>query len=178
MSLLKSGLDVPVVPGTYFWGHSTSMRSNHASNDRPLIVIKIIDGICFCCPSSSKSDAWNEQNASHVIPKELNEWVMGGKDSYFAVNRLFGKDGGFVLVPVEVVANQCRKMLLPEGFVLMATQLISKWQDVKDEVKSRWNAPLSKSIKKSSSERVPVTTQSLMSELTVTAVDVIVRPTR
>lgn len=163
--LITPCIDSNIQIGTYFWGQSDEMRSQHSSSDRPLVVFKIIDGIAFCCPTSSKSDAWNEQNASHVIPKELNEWVMCGKDSYFAVNRVCKE--GFVHVSLDEIANKSRRIVLPEGFLLMGQQLLAEWQVVSKEVKSRFDAPLSKSIKKSNIARVPVVTHDIMVSLGV-----------
>lgn len=169
MSLVKlASLTSPVIPGTYVWGSSNKMIGfkHNGNNARPLVVISVKDGIAYCCPTSASADAWNEQNTQHIIPKVLNPKLMGYKDSWFAVNQVF--DTGWIEIPVKELQYSTR-MVLPEGFVTMCGELLHKWEQDSTVVKKRWNAPLSKSRKKSIVKRVSVTTSLVMSQFIPTA---------
>lgn len=160
MTLLTASFTTDEVqPGTYFWHTSNAMQSDKVNNKRPMIVVNVVDDIAFCVPTSASADAWNEKNEVHCIPVELNPAMLGGKDSFLAVNQVL--DNGFIQVPVADVAST-KRMVLPSEFVEMTMQLLKAWQKSKAQTQARWNAPLSRSRKVTKVKRVEITMYDIM----------------
>ena len=155
----------PVVVGTFFWGTDNAMADQKDSKNkgRPFLVMSIDGDIASCCPLSGSTDAWNDENESHCIPHELNEYMWNGKDSYFAVNRVL--KFGWSKISVSYI-QQKERVVVPFEFVQMGYLLLAQFaDDVNNHSQSvRWTAPLHKCRRKRKVMRIPLVMSNIMRE--------------
>ena len=127
-----------------------------------MVVIGIENGVAYCCPTSAVADGWNELNDTHCIPFEVNPAFMYGKDSHFALNRVY--DNGWTTIPVKDIRGTLR-INLPNEFAEMCIQLLDQFKHDKKVGKlnpNRFGGPLKYNRKKSLTKRVQLTMQDIM----------------